>query len=342
METNKTFGDPGKHVTASLNIGRGVPSDVISDGLRVRQILSNLFTNALKFTDNGSVDVYIDVQESETKNHMSIKISVQDSGIGISEENIKNIFKPFTQFHTDRNVGGTGLGMIVAKQLCTQMGGGLDCTSVIGEGSWFIATIVVPGSIVDNPVKRVFFNDSIRIHGDFNSNSPMGRKYVDIYEPIFSMGDFHESKSPVILIIDDNEINRTVLSKMLECLGIHAQQSSSGEDGISISKIKHFDLIFIDMYMPGIDGITTSSIIRSSGMSSDAKLLMLSAKTIEESTDISRVSCFDDFLSKPISKQVLVKTLLKFLSKPGIEWCKRHVTSTCNNEELQISRRRSV
>ena len=219
-----------KELELLLNIGPEVPRFVVADPYRLKQVLTNLLSNAVKFTENGEIEMKLDFKRDESrKDHGTFSFSVRDTGIGISEEQQKKLFQAFSQADTSttRRFGGTGLGLVITKSLLEKMGCELHLDSIPGEGSRFYFSM-----------KR-----------DCESDGKLAM------EPI--------SKIKKVLIVDDNENNRIILSRTLDHWGISSDTAANGLDALSLIENKQlYDLIIVDCHMPYLDGVETIRLIR--------------------------------------------------------------------------------
>jgi PAS domain S-box-containing protein len=219
-----------KELELLLNIGPEVPRFVVADPYRLKQVLTNLLSNAVKFTENGEIELMLDFLGDENrKDHGTFSFSVRDTGIGISEEQQKKLFQAFSQADTSttRRFGGTGLGLVITKSLLEKMGCELLLESIPGEGSRFYFSL-----------KR-----------DYEQGEKLSM------EPI---GNIKK-----VLIVDDNENNRIILSRTLDNWGISSDAAANGLDALSLIENQQlYDLIIVDCQMPYLDGVETIRLIR--------------------------------------------------------------------------------
>jgi signal transduction histidine kinase/CheY-like chemotaxis protein len=228
-----------KRLDLAYLIEEHTPNVFIGDMTRLRQILVNLLSNAIKFTNEGEVIVTVGGQEWESLDdeiaHYEIHISVRDTGIGIPTERLEHIFDSFTQADTSttRQYGGTGLGLAISKQLVEAMGGRLWAESVVGSGSTFHFTIVV-GASTDQTIARPF---------------------QDNEQPLLT--------NQRILIVDDNETNRLILTRHAEAWGMRPHAVSSGAEALELlHRGEPFDVAVLDIQMPDMDGLTLAAKIQ--------------------------------------------------------------------------------
>eukprot|EP00388_Colpodella_angusta_P007712 GDKJ01021594.1.p1 GENE.GDKJ01021594.1~~GDKJ01021594.1.p1 ORF type:complete len:463 (-),score=98.44 GDKJ01021594.1:657-2045(-) len=222
--------------------GENLAEFVIADETRLLQILSNLTSNALKFTENGTVEIKVNLVEKRGKFNR-IKVEIKDSGIGITEENLKMLFNAFQQVDnsTKKSFGGTGLGLAISKELCRLMKGEIGVHSDWGKGStfWFIIEI-----------KQTDI-------------SPMMAKKDEVAFQV--LGHFSDI-TPYILLVDDNATNRKVASEIMRKAGCEVITADSGKKAIALVEAslleKPFDVIFMDIQMPEMDGVETTHNLR--------------------------------------------------------------------------------
>ncbi len=254
---------------------------IIGDMLRIKQVLGNLVSNAIKFTEKGGVKI----QASTDKNLLIIE--VKDTGIGINEKDQENLFVDFLQADntTTRKYGGTGLGLSISKKLSELMDGRIELESKFGEGSNF--KLILP---------LVKANKSI---------------ITDDFCPV-ELKDISKTYPHKILLVEDNKVNQKLVVLMLEKLGYACTVLDNGQEAINLLKKdpEAFDLIFMDMQMPILDGVETTKIIKSDIKQVKATIVAITANAFIE----DRQKCFDagmeDFISKPITINELKRVLI--------------------------------
>ena len=266
-----------------------LPLEVEGDEKRLRQILLNLLGNAVKFTDTGHV-TFTMTKNTKSKVAHAWEFHIEDTGIGIALEHIEDIFLPFQQVtDSQRQVEGTGLGLTITNKLVTLMGGTLEVESTPGQGTHFWFSISLPPiaqpSIAPSKIRQ-------RIIGLNN-----GPKRV--------------------LVIDDKWENRSVLTKLLNYDGLTIFEASNGEEGIEVAKSQGPNVIFMDLVMPVLDGISTTKALRAMPDFTNTVIIALSASVFDHSRQESlKVGC-NEFLSKPIREQELIQALEHHA---GFEW----------------------
>ena len=271
-----------KSTKIECSIGSDVPIWIKSDYVRLRQVLSNLISNALKFTKNGEIQINVKLI-SQDGDDLILGFQVIDNGIGIKEDDLDKLFQDFIQVDvsTTRRFGGTGLGLSICKKLVKQMGGEIYVSSKFGKGSTFSFT---HACIVSREEESLVKKTKI--------------ESVD--------------KKLKILVVDDNKINQKVAVGFLKKFGLEAQVVSSGKEALKSVDSKTFDIVFMDCHMPDIDGFEVTRRIIDDYGEDRPKIVALTASTMKE--DVER--CFecgmDDFLAKPLRKKDLKACLVKF------------------------------
>ncbi|QTA92375.1 response regulator [Desulfonema magnum] len=270
-----------KGIEIIISKGRNVPSALRGDALRLKQILINLMSNAVKFTETGKIILSVTSAEN-TQDRSLLSFSVRDTGIGISEENIAKLFSPFTQADDSvtRNYGGTGLGLAISKKLAGLMGGEISVESEPGKGSAFS------------------FMLSFRRQPEEN-------------EPAHSL--ISELCGLRTLIVDADDISREAIKDMMP-FGIETEFAASGEEALIKLKAAAAantpcQLVVMDLNLPGTDGIATSKKIREDPRLSDIPVIMIAAFGKEQEMSLREKTGTDIFLIKPLKQSVLIDTL---------------------------------
>jgi len=260
------------------------------DSLRITQILTNLLSNAIKFTNQGEVTLLI-----STSNNDKIKFEVRDTGIGIKEADIKKLFKPFSQADgsTTRNFGGTGLGLVISKQLVELMNGKIWVESQYNRGSNFIFEIELEA-----------------LKGDNNStNESLSR-----YNRIINLNEYTSLlKGHKILLVDDNEVNQEIILGLLSDVKETIDIASSGEEALDLFSKNSYSLILMDIQMPLMDGYETTAIIRKED--ANIPIIALTANAMKEDIEKTKQASMQAHINKPIDVTELYETLLRYLPK---------------------------
>ncbi len=277
-----------KGIELRLQIHSSVPTLMICDPVRVRQIILNLMGNALKFTSRGYVEFDLLAEPSTRSNFCDLSFYVKDSGIGISEANQCRLFEPFNQLDatTARQFGGTGLGLSIVKRLSNLMGGTVRVESVVGAGTTFFVTL--PCQLVRD---------------DFDPRKTMLIQ-LDITP------DFAKSRPLKILVAEDNLVNRKLARLLLQKFGYSPDEAEDGSRAVAMALEKNYDLILMDIQMPGMDGYEAAQRIREL-CPQPPQLVALTAHALKSDEARSREEGMDGHLSKPIRADLLRKVLEK-------------------------------
>ncbi|WP_440876592.1 response regulator [Thalassotalea sp. PLHSN55] len=277
-----------------FKIPKNLPASFIGDPLRLGQILINLGNNAIKFTDEGG-EVLIAVEEVKQLDNQEViyQFSVQDTGVGMSEEQQSKLFRSFSQADTSttRKYGGTGLGLVISKRLVELMHGDIWLDSELGKGSTFTFTI------------------KLGIQNSLPSPTPPLNK---------ELGALH------VLIVDDNATARELLSAMLAGFGFKVDQAAGGETAIALleqaNNLVPYDLTFIDWKMPGMDGIETISAIENNEkISTPPVVIMVTAYGKDEASDAAKDLNISDFLTKPITSSSIFDAVMSAMGKEVVQ-----------------------
>ncbi|MBD5096395.1 MAG: response regulator [Lachnospiraceae bacterium] len=286
-----------KGLALDCAFGNNIPKLVKGDGQRIQQILNCLLSNALKFTPEGSVRVKIAAIDTATDS-INIRIAVADSGIGISEKNMDKLFIRFSQVDASdtRKFGGSGLGLVISKQICELMGGTITVQSKEGIGSTFIAEI---------PLKVV---KAAEIEAEKEAE-----KKDDA--ALFSINAHSKAR---ILVAEDEPVNQQVIGKLLGMAGFSYDIAENGEKAIELFKQKEYDAALFDVQMPVMDGITATQEIREIERKEHKKRLPIIAVTARAMFgDKERIleNKLDDYIAKPYNLNTVVETLNKYIEK---------------------------
>jgi len=266
-----------KNLVFELVMQGEIPKCLFGDDVRLRQVLLNMLSNAIKYTDKGSVRFSVNITDN------NIKFSITDTGIGIKEEDISKLFEAFSQadMQKNRKREGAGLGLAITKSLIEMMGGQITVDSVYGQGSIFRA--IIP---------KILGEETL-------ISSARGNESV-IYAP--------DAK---ILVVDDNKIDLNVAVGLLQLFKITAETAASGEQAIEMTGKKQYDIIFMDHMMPGMDGVETTRKIREMGI--NTPIIALTANAIEGSKEKFLAAGMNDLLTKPIKRELLIKALVDWI-----------------------------
>ncbi len=291
-----------KGLEIAIECAEGLPALAIGDPTRLQQIVVNLLSNAVKFTSQGGVYVTVSPIEDEC-DRQTVEIAVRDTGKGIAEDAIERIFVPFQQEEasTTRRFGGTGLGLAICREFATLMGGGIGATSVEGEGSIFTVRIAVGRA--DASGESLGGGESARANGAAVSDE---------------LDESFAASAPLrVLVVDDNPVNRRVAQRLLQRLGYEPELADSGQAAIDITAAQEFDLVFMDLSMPDVDGFEASAAIHAN-LASPPTIVALTAD-VQEST---RDRCLEEgmlgLLAKPFTVPALKERLLQVHGARGV------------------------
>ncbi len=270
----------GLHFT--LEITETLPKQVLGDSLRFRQILSNLISNALKFTITGEVSIHIrhDIFASDK---VRLFIDVRDTGIGIASEKVNKLFQSFSQVDssTTRQFGGTGLGLVICERLVKAMHGVITVRS--------------------QPQKGSCFSFNIELDLDTEPTAELLAKIPTT--PVIS-------STMKILVVDDSHINRRVALRLLEKLNIHAEAANSGFEALDKLQTETYDVILMDMQMPEMDGLETTQKIRQLHLTKRPFIIALTANAFDSDRERCLQAGMDEFLTKPFVFEDLQEKIL--------------------------------
>ena len=292
-----------KNLNLSFLVANDAPDVVRGDPVRLGQIIANLVSNAIKFSENGDVAVICEPADDwkESDSHIELKITVRDCGIGIDADGQEKLFQQFSQVDDSdtRKYGGTGLGLAISKELATLMGGviGVDSEPGVGSRFWFTATFEQSDA---SAVEAVV---AARQHG------PQHVLHSEHTEDI-------EQSGKKVLVVDDNEVNQFVAQRMLEQLGFLVDLAANGEQAIEASEKEDYAAILIDSQMPGMSGNEATRAIRSrEGDDRHTPIIALTAKVMEHDQKKAFDAGVDDFLSKPVFIEDIAAALQRVLYK---------------------------
>lgn len=303
------------------------PTEFFGDLMRINQILSNLGSNAAKFTQKGQIKISISCRPAASQNTeaglnqstppypkaraIDLIIAVQDTGIGISDEQKCRLFTAFTQADASitRQFGGTGLGLAISKQLCEMMQGELSVSSEVGQGSCFTAQL------------RLWAHSDQTYSSKTNANTQSHALASQRLIPDTALkatstetDNRSETNQPVILLVEDNSINQIVAGRFLNKIGIRFELAEDGEQAIEKIKHQHFRLVLMDLQMPVMDGLTATHKIREELGLLDLPIIAMTANAMEGDKERCLEAGMSDYLSKPIDFTNLKEKLERWLS----------------------------
>lgn len=279
-----------KELIFDVAVDEILPQKLYGDAGKIKQIVLNLLTNAVKYTEKGGLILSVSANE-RTNDELWVNFYVKDTGIGVKEEDKEKLFEAYERLDEQKNsaIQGTGLGLDISKKFAELMGGTLTCESVYGKGSEFILSI--KQKIVDSSPMGLFVE-----HDEKAAKGP--------YVPQFIAPDAD------VLVVDDTPMNLTVIKNLLKATKIFVTTASSGEECLEKMKTTRFNIVLLDHMMPGMDGIETVARIRENDPDIPVYALTANATAGEE---FYKSKGFTGYLSKPIDSEKLEKTIMKHL-----------------------------
>ncbi|MEO1311988.1 MAG: ATP-binding protein, partial [Pseudomonadota bacterium] len=288
-------GAEAKGLKLDVTIDRAVPTELLGDAGRIRQVLTNLVGNAVKFTSEGRVDIAVEPIAHPDHDHMGVRISVTDTGVGIPEDKQAAIFEEFVQAEatTTKSYGGTGLGLSIARRLTEAMDGRIGLQSTAGEGSTFWVELFLPPAEEAPPTAEAAqanaatARDSLRLH---------------------------------ILVADDNKVNRLVVENLIGPVRAAITVAEDGDEAVARYKDADggFDLVLMDVAMPVMDGCEAASAIRaweSERAAGRTPIIALTAHaSVDKVEEICASGAMDDVLTKPVRREALERLIAKWTS----------------------------
>jgi CheY-like chemotaxis protein/HPt (histidine-containing phosphotransfer) domain-containing protein len=271
------------------HLGKDLPEVLMIDEVRLLQVLSNLTSNAIKFSSSkGTVNISLRMIEKKRKT-CKFKVQIKDEGIGIKKEEIDNLFINFNQLDNSvsKNYSGTGLGLAISKELVKSMKGEIGVASTPGLGStfWFTFYAEIPKSLPEVLPEE---SESTKITKQF-----IGTK-------------------PAILVVDDNKVNRTVAGQILSKSGCIVDLAEGGFEAIAKVKERTYDIIFMDIQMPIIDGVKATNEIKSLGIKNLPPIIAMTAYSMEEDREKFLRQGLDDYVSKPLKAITLINKVKEY------------------------------
>lgn len=298
-----------KNLSFRVSVSPDIPTKLYGDDVRIRQVLMNLLTNAVKYTPSGEVCFRVNLKqivEDRGGTDAIIHFEVEDTGIGIKPEDMNKLFAEFERIEVERNrnIEGTGLGMSITMRLLSLMDSELKVESEYGKGSVFS---------FDLRQKIVEENSN----GDYETKTGSSGSKQHTYSESFIAPDAH------MLVVDDNKVNRKVITLLLKKTQIGITEADSGYKAIELAASQNFDVIFMDHMMPGMDGVEAMNSIKAmkDGPCANTPIIVLTANAVEGSKEKYLEDGFDGYLSKPIEpgklfdiiKEILPKELLTYV-----------------------------
>ncbi|WP_109830271.1 PAS domain S-box protein [Reichenbachiella versicolor] len=287
------------------HVGKNIPDLVLADETRLLQVLSNLTSNAIKFSDGkGTINISVMLMESQGSNYQ-FKVQVKDEGIGIPKDQIDRLFINFNQLDNSRtkSYGGTGLGLAISKEIVQSMRGHIGVVSTPGLGSTFWFTFMA-SQVIDIDAQKPKKEDLSKIKKEFTIGSPN------------------------ILVVDDNKVNRTVSSQILMKSGCNVDLAESGKQALEAVKQKKYHLIFMDIQMPEMDGIEATNKIKALNLKDSPPIVAMTAYSMEDDEERFLKAGLDDYVPKPIKAQTIINKV-----KDHINFELKDIKTTLDTEE---------
>ncbi|MEQ8525147.1 ATP-binding protein [Gracilimonas sp.] len=279
-----------KGIDINTEIGEGIPNILIGDPARLTQILNNLVSNALKFTEEGEVRLSVNAVE-DLDQSIRLQFAISDTGIGIEEARVNTIFESFTQAsqNTKRLFGGTGLGLTISKQLAELQGGSISVESEEGEGSTFFVELTFDKGSSDDEAKAITQDED-------SSKSLSGLR---------------------VLLAEDNLVNQKVMLRFLERWNVEMKVVDNGEEAVEAIRESNFDVVLMDLQMPTMDGYEASEHIRKldDPYKRNIPIIALTAAALKEVREKVYASGMNDFVTKPFNPADLEQKLVQYIEK---------------------------
>jgi signal transduction histidine kinase/CheY-like chemotaxis protein/HPt (histidine-containing phosphotransfer) domain-containing protein len=285
-----------KHLPLRIVVGDGVPRSLVGDPLRLAQVLVNLCNNAVKFTDAGEIVVSCSLAQRSDDKQVLLRFAVRDTGIGMSEEQAGRLFQPFVQADssTTRRYGGTGLGLAISRQLAQLMGGEIGVNSEPGRGSefWFTARFAIADEVPDE-ASEIVVPSSVTPRAVETLVAMRGRR---------------------VLLVEDNDINQQVATELLSAVaGVDVEVVGNGAQAVKrlVDDGAAFDVVLMDIQMPGMDGYEATRRIRAAGI--HLPVIAMTAHAMVKDRELCIAAGMNDFVTKPFELEELLAVLRRWL-----------------------------
>lgn len=300
-----------KGLRFGVKVDENLPSVLFGDDVRIKQVLINLLNNAVKYTPNG--EVRLKVFGKVNQEMAELAMAVEDTGIGIHEEDISKLFQEFQRLDmdTNRNIEGTGLGLAITHNLVSMMGGSLEVKSEYGKGSIF--TVHLKQKILESePI------------GDFEKN------YRHAINSEYKYATTFVAPTASVLVVDDNQMNLQVVQSLLKKTQLQITTCESGVKALELMCEKKYDIILLDHMMPGLDGLETLACSKEmpENKNREVAVIALTANAISGAREMYLSKGFTDYISKPIEGALLEDKLRKYLPKEKITLLQKEIAET--------------
>lgn len=306
-----------KGLRMDVNVDTNLPTTLLGDDVRLGQVINNLLTNAVKYTEVGVITLNIR-EESREDGAIDIGVSVQDTGIGIKPEDMEKLSASFTRIEEERNrnIEGTGLGIPIVIEILKLMGSDLKVESVYGQGSTF-SFVIRQGIINDEPI------------GDYRKRVKRSYRRRNKYT-------YPSMPKANIIVVDDYEMNLVVAKNLMKVYDFIPDLAESGPEALTRIQEKHYDIIFMDHMMPDMDGVETLEILKKRQMIDESTaVIALTANAIAGAKDFYISKGFNDYLTKPIDAEALEQVLTKYVPEEKI--VKKSISDIKNNKSLTVN-----
>lgn len=281
----------GNSVSLQAEVAPDVPRQITGDPLRIRQIIANLVSNAVKFTEHGSVAVRVGGEFTQP-GEFTLRITVQDSGTGIPADKLLSVFDKFTQADgsVSRRFGGTGLGLAITRSLAELHGGDVQVQSELGQGSTFTVTL--------------------KCQADVTTDAP---QKTDVVEPAPSVASAPGGPAR-ILVVEDNQVNQKVVTAVLRKRGFSIELANDGQEALNkLDASAAFDLILMDVQMPVLDGLEATRLIRKEQRWNRLPIIAMTAHAMNGDKERCLEAGMNGYISKPVHPSLLLSTVDEFL-----------------------------
>ncbi len=280
-----------KGLTLDISCGEHGEMYILGDSLRLKQVIFNLISNAIKFTDSGG-KVLLDSISTLQNEKLHCEFTISDTGIGLSQDQVKKLFSAFSQADTSvtRKYGGTGLGLAISKSIINLMGGDICVTSEPKKGTSFTFTVAFP-------------------------LAPISSVPQEHDAPLDAQGSADTSMTGHLLLVEDNEINQMVAQEILQVVGYTLDIAENGQEALEMLEKKRYAAVLMDIQMPVMDGYTATQKIRKQEKYADLPIIAMSAHAMKGDKEISLSHGMNDHITKPIDAAILYKTLHFWITK---------------------------
>jgi len=295
----------GRNISLLCEVADDMPETLYGDTIRIGQIMINLIGNAIKFTNYGEVKVSVCSLEADAGIAV-LEIFVHDTGIGIKDEDISDLFKPFSQVDSSstRKFNGAGLGLAISRQLAELMGGSITVKSSLGQGSTFKVQLLLKTAIHQRVMQ---------------SEPPLFMIKPDCASEGYTAGSYVMSGETraVVLLVEDNQVNSMVAAKILQKEGYEVIFAYNGQEAINYCEKQTFDVVLMDWHMPVMDGIESTRIIRQLPCCVSMPIIGLTANALKEHMELCLSAGMNDVLTKPINREQMISKIRYWVNQAG-------------------------